>query len=194
MKKARVIIVISGTPGTGKTTIARMLKEEYSAIHLNLTDLAIEQGFILEEDSDRQTKIVDEDKLVPFIENFVKMHLSNIIIEGHYADIVPDEQTTIFIVLRTDPHILEQRLQEKQFSTPKIRENLQSEVLGTCTSFALETHDHTKIYEIDTSVMSPEETVKLIQLYIKQRPASNVGGINWLQKLDAADKLMELFR
>jgi adenylate kinase len=194
MEKEQTVILISGTPGTGKTTIAQVLKEEYSAFHLNLTDVAIENGFILEEDRDRQTKVVDEDKLVLFIEDFLKTHLSNVIIEGHYADIVPDELTTVFIILRTDPHVLEQRLQEKQFPISKIRENIQSEVLGTCTSFALETHDRAKIYEVDTSTAPLEETVKLIQQYIKQRPASNVGEINWLQKLDATDKLMELFR
>lgn len=194
MKKERVVILISGTPGTGKTAIAQVLKEDYSAFHLNLTDVAIENGFILEEDTDRQTKVIDEDKLVLFIEDFIKTHPSNIIVEGHYADIVPDELTTVFIVLRTDPHVLEQRLQERQFPSSKIRENIQSEVLGTCTSFALETHDRTKIYEVDTSTASLTETVKIIQNYIKNRPASNVGEINWMQKLDAADKLMELFQ
>jgi len=194
MEKERAVILISGTPGTGKTAIAQVLKEEYTAFHLNLTDIAIENGFILEEDIDRQTKVVDEDKLALFIEDFIKTHPSNIIIEGHYADIVPDELITVFIVLRTDPHVLEQRLQEKRFAISKIQENIQSEILGTCTSFALETHDRAKMYEVDTSTAALDECVKIIQQYIEERPASNVGEINWLQKLDAADKLMDFFQ
>ncbi len=194
MEKERAVILISGTPGTGKTTMAQVLKEEYSAFHLNLTDIAIENGFILEEDIDRQTKVVDDERLALFIEDFIKTHPSNIIIEGHYADIIPDELITVFIVLRTDPRVLEQRLKEKRFAISKIQENIQSEILGTCTSFALETHDRAKMYEVDTSTATLDECVKMIQHYIEERPASNVGEINWLQKLDAADKLMDFFQ
>ena len=194
MKPNWLVILISGTPGTGKTTIAQILKKNYSALCINLTDTALEKGFILEEDSERQTNVADLEKLVPFIEDLIKKHKGNMIIEGHYVDVIPDELITILIILRTDPHILESRLDAKGFWPSKIRENIQSEILGTCTSFALETHDRNKIYEIDTSTATPDEIVKKIQYFIENRPISNVGEINWLQKLEANDKLMEFFQ
>lgn len=90
MQKKQLIIIISGTPGTGKTTIALLLKEKFSAEYLNLTEVAIANDFILETDEQRDTKVADTEKLIPFLEKFISEHSTNIIIEGHYADIVPD--------------------------------------------------------------------------------------------------------
>jgi len=194
MERNRLVILISGTPGTGKTTIAQILKEKYNALAINLTDTALEKGFILEEDPERQTIVADLEKLVPFIEDLIKTHNGTIIIEGHYVDVISDKLISIFVILRTDPHILEPRLKAKGFWPSKIRENIQSEILGTCTSFALETHDRNKIYELDTSTASPEAITARIQYLIENSPDSNVGEINWLQKLEAADKLMEYFQ
>ncbi|MFX1294315.1 MAG: adenylate kinase family protein [Promethearchaeota archaeon] len=193
MKHQKLVIIISGTPGTGKTSVARELKEWYSALHINLTDLAIENNLIIKNDVDRETKIVDLGKLIPFLENLIKSHSSNIIIEGHYADIVPDSLISIIIILRTNPHVLERRLKEKQFSFSKIQENLQSEILGSCTSAALETHKRKKIYEVDNSNISVQKTVKLIQIFIEKKPPSNVGKINWMHKLEENNELLKYF-
>lgn len=192
MQKKQLIIIISGTPGTGKTTIALLLKEKFSAEYLNLTEVAIANDFILETDEQRDTKVADTEKLIPFLEKFISEHSTNIIIEGHYADIVPDPLISVFIILRTDPHVLEQRLIEKQFPPQKIQENLQSEILSVCVSNALETHEKSKIYEVDTSTASIQETLGSIHILIETRPPSNLGQINWMQKLDGK-KLMEHF-
>ena len=185
---------ISGTPGTGKTRVAKLLMERFSALYINLTDLAIENDFILEDDVARQTKVVDLDQIIPFLEKLILSHLNeNIIIEGHYADVVPDSLLTILIVLRTSPHVLEQRLKEKQFPPPKIQENLQSEILGSCTSAALEVYDRTKIYEVDNSNLTLEETVKKILTFLEKKPPSNVGKINWMKKLEESNELLNFF-
>lgn len=193
MNPNRLVILISGTPGTGKSTVAQLLTKKYAALCVNLTDTALENGFIIEEDSERQTNVADLEKLIPFIENLIKKCKGNMIIEGHYVDVISDELISILIILRTDPQILESRLEEKGFWPSKIRENIQSEILGTCTSFALETHDRNKIYEVNTSTAPLDEIVEKIQYFIENRPESNLGEINWLQKLDATDKLMEFF-
>ncbi|MHA1129697.1 MAG: adenylate kinase family protein [Candidatus Helarchaeota archaeon] len=193
MSQHRLVIVISGTPGTGKTTVAQKLKEIYSAITVNLTDYAITNNLILEDDEERQTKVVNLNSLLPKLETLIQTEKGNIIIEGHYADIVPNRLISIGIILRTDPHILETRLKLKQFSVSKIQENLQSEILGACTAAALETYEREKIYEIDTSKISVNETIEQIQEYIETRPPSNVGKINWMRKLEENDELIRFF-
>ena len=193
MVDERLVIVLSGTPGTGKTTIALELKTLYSALLINLTDFAIENDLILEYDAQRQTKIVDLEALVPKLEQSIKAQKGNIIVEGHFADIVPESLTSIFIILRTDPHILEDRLKKKHFNSLKIQENLQSEILGVCTSAALESQDRKRIYEIDTSTVSVDDTIKQIQNFIQQRPLSNLGTINWMRELEERNELINFF-
>jgi adenylate kinase len=195
MQEAKLIILISGTPGTGKTTIAYLMKELLSAEYINLTEIVIKNKFSRETDENRKTEIVDLKKVIPFLKQFIKSHPNkDIIIDGHYADIVPDSITSILIVLRTDPRVLEKRLIDKQFPSPKIQENLQSEILGSCTQFALKAHNRKKIYEIDTSSLPAEVIVANILKIIKEKPPSNVGEINWMQILEEHDELIKYFQ
>ncbi len=194
MAPKRLVLLISGTPGTGKSTLAQELKYKISATCINLTEIALENNFILETDVKRRTEVVNLEKLVPFLKKFIKSTSDNLIIEGHYADIVPDALVSVCIILRTDPQVLEHRLNEKQFFPSKIQENLQAEILGLCTSYALESLDPAKIYEVDTSHASLEETIRIILDLINKRPISNVGEINWMQKLEDNNELMKYFR
>ncbi|HUX99878.1 MAG TPA: adenylate kinase family protein [Candidatus Deferrimicrobium sp.] len=195
MQKESLIILISGTPGTGKTVIANVLKDLVSAEYINLTEIVLKNKFIIETDKKRKTEVVDFKKLIPFLKKIIDSAPNkNIIIDGHFADIVPDSITSIVIILRTDPRVLEKRLIEKQFPPPKIQENLQSEILGSCTQFAMKNHDRNKIYEIDTSTLPIEAIIKKIQTLIKDRPPSNVGEINWLQTLEEGNELIKYFQ
>lgn len=63
--KAAPCIIITGTPGTGKTTHAQLLAEE-SPIplkHINVGDLVKEKGLYEEYDEEWQSYTVDEDKV-----------------------------------------------------------------------------------------------------------------------------------
>ncbi len=194
MPNQRKVIVISGTPGTGKTTVAKILKEELSALYINLTEIAIEKNYILEDDELRQTKVINPEKLTAFLENFINSHMKTIIIEGHYADIVPDSLISIFIILRTAPDVLEKRLRKKQFNISKIQENLQSEILGSCTAAALEVIDPKKIYEVDSSTATPQIVTEQILNLIETNPTSNVGKINWMHDLEEKGELIKYFK
>ena len=59
------VIVITGTPGTGKTTHAQLLVEESPVPlkHINVGELVKEKGLYEEYDEDWQSYTVDEDKV-----------------------------------------------------------------------------------------------------------------------------------
>ena len=55
--------MITGTPGTGKTTHAQLLANEVGLNHINIGDLVKEKGYYENFDEDWQSYTVDEDKV-----------------------------------------------------------------------------------------------------------------------------------
>ena len=62
------VIIITGTPGTGKTTHAELLAQEspLPLKHVNVGDMVKEKGLYEEFDEEWQSYNVDEDKVCPF--------------------------------------------------------------------------------------------------------------------------------
>jgi len=188
------VIVISGTPGTGKTTVASILAKKIKGIHIDLSDLVLKEKLYKEVDEKRETVIADLDKLLPKLREIIRSANSPIIIEGHYAEIVPSKFVNVAIILRTHPKELEKRLKKKNFKESKIRENIQAEILGVCSYNALNAYEKEKIYEIDTTSKTPNETVNII-LEILEGKGENykIGKIDWLAVLEKEGTLSYFF-
>jgi len=177
---------LSGTPGTGKTTVAKKL-EDLNFNIISLGEFVIQNNLFDEEDKKRNTKIIDEEKINSFFSKYMidNKFSTPIIIESHYADIIslPCE---IAVILRCHPQILEKRLQSRNYSSDKIRENIQAELLGDSTSHMLEREDLIEkgaIFEINSSYLSIEETANKIAEII-QKPENfqelKAGWLSWL--------------
>lgn len=61
-------ILIVGTPGTGKTTLASMLAEKCDLQHVNVSELSTDKRFVDSFDEERQCHIIDEEKLLDYME------------------------------------------------------------------------------------------------------------------------------
>lgn len=152
------IIVISGTPGTGKTLLAKSLVERLGACYVNLSNLVMEKKFYTEYDADRNTFIVDEDRVRKYLRDLAQK-CELIIVDSHYGEISPKELLDKIIVLRLDPIELEERLRKRGWSESKIRENVQAEILGVCTINALEEQGEEKVFEINVTGKSLEDVL-----------------------------------
>ena len=98
---------ITGTPGTGKTSIAAELtRQGYPVLHLSDTI----SGYVIERDEERDTSIIDEERwaaeFIPY-EGFV---------EGHLAHLLPCDR---IVVLRCRPDILMERLKTRGYGKEK---------------------------------------------------------------------------
>jgi len=129
-----MLIGLTGTPGTGKTSVSRFLekKRQWKAIHLN--DLIKEEHLYTEIDEKRDTVIVDMGIIREYLTKTIdeeKHKLEQerkravLILESHLAHYIAD----IVIVLRAYPPELNIRLKTRCYSEEKINENIEAEAL-----------------------------------------------------------------
>lgn len=182
-------IVIGGTPGTGKTKVARIVASKLAVEVVSLGELAEKEGCIKAQDKARDTGIINEDCLVEAILDIVDDRSKNIVIEGHYVDLVPGGSVEIAVVLRTHPETLRTRLRERGYSKAKVDENVEAEVLGVCQMDALDAFGEGKVFEIDTTALSPPEVASLIEELLKKE--SKPIRIDWMETLEAEGRLDE---
>ena len=190
------VIFISGTPCTGKTTVANDLNDYLSDNGFNsklikINDFAIENDLVLGEDPDKFYKVIDIDKLNDCLnieinnfkqsrgsDDFTYKKVSVLIVEGHLSHLC--EGADKMIVLRLNPSFLEERLKERNYSKSKIEENLESEALAVCSAEAYDIYGE-KAHEIDVSDKSIEETRDLILEIVTGNLESPLGSIDFME-------------
>ena len=158
------VIFISGTPCTGKTTVAIALNDYLTENGLDsklikINDFAFENDLVLGEDPDKLYKVIDIDKLNECLNEEIDQNNGILIVEGHLSHLC--EGADKMIVLRLNPSILKGRLEERNYAESKIRENLEAEALAVCSAEAYEIYGE-KTNEIDVSDRSVEEIRDLI--------------------------------
>ena len=193
-------IIISGTPGCGKTSVAKELSNLISGRIISLNELAISEDFSFEYDEDRKTLIVDFKIFLPYvlkkIKKIKKINPSFLIIESHFSDIIPNKLVDYVFILRCYPDELVNRLKEKNYDSKKITENIQAEILGNCVNYFIKKKTKKPLFEIDTTHLTIDSVAKTIKRIITGKEYLQnyyIGRIDWLEKLDQEDRLKEFF-
>ncbi|MFX0080152.1 MAG: adenylate kinase family protein [Candidatus Hodarchaeota archaeon] len=193
-------IIISGTPGCGKTSVANELSKLVNAKIISLNEEAISDNFSFEYDNERKTHIVDFKIFLPYIiKKIKKIKRENphfLIIESHFSDIIPKKYIDLVFILRCDPDELVNRLKGKNYNPKKITENVQTEILGNCVNYFIQKKIKKPLYEIDTTNFSIESVTRIVKDIIDgkiDRKKYQVGKIDWLEKLYQEDRLKEFF-
>jgi len=177
------VVIIAGTPGTGKSVICGKLAETCGAVVVDLSRVALEKGFITMYDELRSTYVVDEERLVTHVRELVKSLEGIVILQTHYPEILPRDLVDMVVVLRTHPLILEKRLLERGWSRRKVNENVMAEILGVIAVNALNTFGEDKVFEVDTTNIRPE-LVDLLCSAIKGLTRLEPGvKVDWLSVL-----------
>ena len=169
-------IFITGTPCTGKTTIASKLKGQL----IKINDVAIENDFVLGIDEDKGYKVIDIEKLSDYVDDLTKNSDELLIFEGHISHLCDGADKVI--VLRARPEILEERLKARDYSDAKIHENLEAEALGVCSAEAYDKYGD-MVQEIDVSDLTIDEAVSEVEMIIageKTYPAGEIDFMDWL--------------
>ena len=175
-------LALTGTPGTGKTTIAQLLQEKKISV-IDLKQVAINHGFIESHDMKRDSIVIDIEAINRYIISNYQSE-ENIVIEGLVSHLL--ECVDEIIVFRCHPKILRSRLIERGWSRDKIKENLEAEMLDIILCESIEQHGLEKVCEIDTSNVSIEKTVQAIYQKINGEQSDYVikpGSFDWSELL-----------
>ncbi|MGM0510036.1 MAG: adenylate kinase family protein [Thermoplasmatota archaeon] len=166
-----MVTALTGTPGTGKTTIAKHLREDgYDVLGIN--DFIEKNGLKREEDEFRDTFNVDIEELKEF---YQKKAPSHEIVEGHLSHHLDVDK---IIVLRCAPKELRERMKSKDWRDRKKKENIEAEVLDIILVEAMDLLD--EVFEIDTTNKKPEEIKKAVIDILKGRTKRyRPGKIDW---------------
>ncbi len=165
-------IAVTGTPGTGKTTVTEQLSSYYRIVHLTEyikeNDLGEPVQGVTEVDTEElKTKIAEE------------IDEENVVFEGHLAHHL---EVDYCIILRCDPRVLEERLSERDYSDEKVNENLEAEALDVILSESVQLQEN--VLEIDTTDKTVDEVVEEIEKGLENKE-TGYGDVDWSDSFQA---------
>ncbi len=113
-----MLVGITGTPGTGKTSVTARLEKKpgYQVIHLN--EIIKDEKLYSEVDAERDCVVADMDLVEQRVMEKVDSSSLITILDSHLSHHIAD----IVIVLRTSPEKLQKRLLQRNYSGNKIQE------------------------------------------------------------------------
>jgi adenylate kinase len=143
-------IIVTGIPGTGKTSLAKKLAKKLHFSYIDVNAILRKGSIWYGYDRKRKTKIIDTREL-----NFALIKAINsnkeqgIIVDSHLSHYLPKRHVDICVVTKCDLKELEKRLMKREYSKSKVRENLDAEIFDVCLDEA-KLHGH-KILVVNTT-------------------------------------------
>jgi adenylate kinase len=157
-------VLITGTPGTGKTSLAALIVErlgESCAKHVNVGEIAQLHKCYDGRDEVLDTNILDEDKLLDILETtFQEAEDESVscVADFHVCEIFPERWFDLVLVLRTQTEVLFDRLEERGYSNKKRDENMQSEIMQVILDEARESYDVNIVHEVSSNDLKDMES------------------------------------
>jgi adenylate kinase len=168
----RVLVALTGTPGTGKSSVGDALaRRGYHIVDLDVT--AKELG-LAETDEDGDV-VVDVDALAS------KLHVPTkvAVLRGHYAHRMP---ANVIVVLRCHPRELWGRLEARGWPAEKIRENVEAEAIDVILQEAVERGP--PVYEVDTTAKTADGSANEVLDILRGKVAGHEPGrLDWTEEV-----------
>ncbi|KAA8544006.1 hypothetical protein F0562_021817 [Nyssa sinensis] len=123
-KKANILV--TGTPGTGKTTMSSALAEATELRHINVGELVKEKNLHDGWDDEFDCHIINEDLVCDELEDM--MEEGGIILDYHGCDFFPERWFDRVVVLQTENSVLYDRLSNRGYTGSKLTNNIECEI------------------------------------------------------------------
>ncbi len=169
-----VLVALTGTPGTGKSSVAAVLGSRGYYV-LPLDRLAEERKLIAGFDAARGTREVDVDAL----DREVRVPAKLGFLVSHYAHLLTVDMA---VVLRCHPRTLGERLRARGWPDAKVRENVEAEAIDTITQEAAARLK--EVYEVDTTSATPEASAGAVLGILRGKTEGHEPGhVDWTDEV-----------
>ena len=181
----KIHLAVSGTPGTGKTALAKLIAKRLGIQYISLTDLILAHNIADKYDRRAKTYDVSVKKLELLLRRvlFGGLHDSDhlggrsrnyranqsYVLDSHLSHLLSAKLVDVVIVCRCDISVLNRRLIAREYSKQKVKDNMDAEIFNVCATESMENGHPT--LEINCSKKTSEEKIKLLlrQLLRQQR-------------------------
>jgi adenylate kinase len=172
---------ITGTPGTGKKSIAPLVANTLGIPHFSLNKIASDLGLIDEEEVD--TSLLAEE---------IRKINDKALLYGHLLPLVLKKMDVIHVVvLRCEPSILKERLYPRGYEKEKVMQNLEAEFIGLIAYQCYSRFGLEKVSEFDTTNQDPKEaSMKVANILLKKEKTKR---IEWPEHYKTEEKFRLLF-
>jgi adenylate kinase len=169
-------VLITGTPGTGKTSTASMIAEKTGLKHVNVGDLIKEKSLHTGRDDEFDAFILDEDKLCDELEDM--MAEGGQLIDFHSCDFFPERWFHLVLVLTCNNTVLFDRLTKRGYEQNKVTENVECEIMQVVLQEAREAYAEEIVQELQSNTVEEMETnVGRVEAWLQNWKQNNPNGI-----------------
>mmetsp|Transcript_1182 Transcript_1182/g.2883 ORF Transcript_1182/g.2883 Transcript_1182/m.2883 type:complete len:180 (+) Transcript_1182:1747-2286(+) len=130
--RPRPNIIVTGTPGVGKSTLARLLHDSLEAEfgsfqYIPVSDWVVSKHLYRKWNPEFEVPEFDDDKICDELE--LQVPSGGLIVDFHSAGFFPESWIDLVVLLRADNSQIFDRLTARGYSDKKVSENIQCEIL-----------------------------------------------------------------
>ncbi len=162
MNERGYVVIVAGTPGVGKSTVAARVASELGCARvIEPSEVAVSEGLGTPDPERPGTLIIDEERLLRSIEQ--KLAPGCTVLPTHYPSVFLDDEgfnglVPFALLLRLNPSVLLDRLTKRGWPRKKVLENVMAEALG---SVAQELEPYSDmVIEVDATDKGPDDVVE----------------------------------
>jgi adenylate kinase len=178
-------VALTGTPGTGKTTVSDLVADRLGIEVVHLNDAIRDAELFSERDIERDSLVADLDAVEAWLDDYRASDTPadgehGLLVESHLAHLLDADRV---VVLRCHPESLKPRLRDRGESEASVAENAESEALDQILAAAVDRHGERSVWEIDTTDRAPEAVADDVVDAIEGATDPRVGVVDFIEYL-----------
>ena len=150
MSRSKPNILVTGTPGVGKSKLADALAQKLEMNVINVGQFAKENNCLGDWDTEYESHELDEDPLLDLLEEKVGKSDGGCVVEHHVPELFPERWFDLVLVLRCNNTVLYDRLMDRGYEGRKLEENCQAEIFQTVLDEAKESYREEIVVELQS--------------------------------------------